>query len=60
MTETLIRDDDYRPCPHGDVTCPCQDAYGGQWDLCHYEGENPMRCPRTGIVGCKVCRKREE
>ena len=44
MTETLIRDDDYRPCPHGDETCPCQDAYGGQWDLCNYEGENPMRC----------------
>ena len=48
-----------RTCPHGDVTCPCQDAYGGQRDPCHYEGENPMRCPRTGIVGCEVCRSNQ-
>jgi hypothetical protein len=27
-------------CPHGDVTCPCQDG-----DPCHYEGPNPMWCP---------------
>jgi hypothetical protein len=24
--------------------------------MCHYEGPEPMRCPRTGIVGCKECR----
>ena len=41
------------------VTCPCQDAYGGQRDPCHYEGEDPMRCPRTGIVGCEVCRSNQ-
>ena len=29
-------------CPHGDETCPCQDG-----DQCHYDGENPMPCPRV-------------
>lgn len=45
-------------CPHGDVTCPCQDG-----DPCHYEAMTrtdgsevgPMRCPTTGIVGCTRC-----
>lgn len=40
-------------CPHGDQTCPCQDG-----DICHYEGDNPMRCPRrpdlpSGTCGCR-------
>jgi hypothetical protein len=39
------------PCFHGDPHCPCQDGL-----MCHYEGPDPMRCPRTGIVGCKECR----
>lgn len=36
---------DRPPCPHGDLTCPCQDG-----DSCHYEwsphypGLAPMRC----------------
>lgn len=46
-------------CPHEDPTCPCQDG-----DPCHYEpcedaptesGKLPMRCPRTGILGCTEC-----
>lgn len=33
-------------CPHGDVTCPCQD-----WgDPCHYEGDDPFECPAPGQV----------
>jgi hypothetical protein len=39
-------------CPHGDRLCPCQDG-----DLCHYEGQNPLRCPTTDIVGCTGCRQ---
>ena len=42
-------------CPHGDPTCPCPDGDG---DRCHYKpssGTDPMRCPRTGVVGCKTC-----
>lgn len=27
-------------CPHGDLTCPCQDG-----DSCHYEGADAMPCP---------------
>lgn len=34
-------------CPHGDLTCPCQDG-----DLCHYEGDDPMMCPWSGLTGC--------
>lgn len=34
-------------CPHGDVTCPCQDA----GDPCHYEGVHPMDCPHPPIAG---------
>jgi hypothetical protein len=37
-------------CPHGDDTCPCQDGA-----LCHYEGDDPMPCPRTALVGCTTC-----
>jgi hypothetical protein len=29
-------------CKYLDKTCPCQDG-----DLCHYEGENPMRPPQV-------------
>ena len=29
-------------CPHGDTLCPCPDG-----DPCHYEGENPMTCPKV-------------
>lgn len=38
------------PCKHGDPYCPCQD-----WDPCHYEGNHPMQCPTTHIVGCLAC-----
>jgi hypothetical protein len=37
-------------CPHGDVTCPCQDG-----DPCHYEGVDPMPCPTTETAGCATC-----
>lgn len=31
-----------RTCKYGDPLCPCQDG-----DMCHYEGPNPMRPPRS-------------
>lgn len=40
------------PCPHGDATCPCQDG-----DVCHYGGPDPMRCPRTDLIGLHSVRK---
>lgn len=39
-------------CPHGDETCPCQD---GTPESCHYQGVDPMRCPRTGDAPCRSC-----
>jgi hypothetical protein len=39
-------------CPHGDETCPCPDGAA-----CHYEGEDAMRCPRTGLLGTCSCRE---
>ena len=39
-------------CLHGDPTCPCQDG-----DSCHYTGNDPSRCPTTGIVGCTRCER---
>lgn len=43
-------------CPHGDPYCPCQDIINGVPDPCHYEGNHPMQCPTTLIVGCLACR----
>lgn len=37
-------------CVHGDPYCPCQDG-----DTCHYEGDDPMRCPTTDVIGCTAC-----
>ena len=51
-----LTDNAGQTCPHGDPTCPCPDGDG---DPCHYKpslGTDPMRCPRTGVVGCKTCR----
>jgi hypothetical protein len=44
------------PCPHGDATCPCQDDQAA----CHYEGDDPLPCPRTGLVGTCHCRENVE
>lgn len=33
-------------CPHGDPTCPCQDA----GDPCNYEGANAMDCPNPPLA----------
>jgi len=39
-------------CRHGDPLCPCQEG-----DSCNYEGNDPSRCPTTGIVGCTECQR---
>lgn len=46
----VVRGDERGSCPHGDETCPCPDGL-----LCHYEPPDPMRCPRTGLFGCRIC-----
>jgi hypothetical protein len=40
---------DAAKCKYGDALCPCQDG-----DMCHYEGQNPMK-PPVEFERCTVC-----